>query len=138
MRISDWSSDVCSSDLFRASSDLWLCFAPIRQGRIEMIVEKATELGAGRLQPVLTRRSQVTRVNAERLAAHAREAAEQCERLDLPAMVGASSLERLHADWPAGRPLLVCQERRDAPALRAAVQSLPRHGTAGNVGRASV
>src|SRR3546814_12125569 len=93
MRISDWSSDVCSSDLvgealrpFRASSDLWLCFAPIRQGRIEMIVEKATELGAGRLQPVLTRRSQVTRVNAERLAAHAREAAEQCARLDLPAL----------------------------------------------------
>src|SRR3546814_19756874 len=81
-----------------------------------MIVEKATELGAGRLQPVLTRRSQVTRVNAERLAAHAREAAEQCERLDLPAMVEAISLEKLLADWPAGRQLLFCQERSHAPA----------------------
>ncbi|MFC3676592.1 16S rRNA (uracil(1498)-N(3))-methyltransferase [Ferrovibrio xuzhouensis] len=111
---------------FRASSDLWLCFAPIRQGRIEMIVEKATELGAGRLQPVLTRRSQVTRVNTERLAAHAREAAEQCERLDLPAMAEAISLEKLLADWPAGRRLLFCQERSDAPALLAAVQALPQ------------
>src|SRR3546814_14733608 len=96
-----------------------------------MIVEKATELGAGRLQPVLTRRSQVTRVNAERLAAHAREAAEQCERLDLPAMVEAISLEKLLADWPAGRQLLFCQERSDAPALLAAVQSLPRDVTLG-------
>src|SRR3546814_15753020 len=82
-----------------------------------MIVEKATELGAGRLQPVLTRRSQVTRVNAERLAAHAREAAEQCERLDLPAMVEAISLEKLLADWPAGRQLLFCRSAATPPAL---------------------
>jgi 16S rRNA (uracil1498-N3)-methyltransferase len=41
------------------ASDVWLCFAPIKQGRIELIVEKATELGVGRLQPVITRRVQM-------------------------------------------------------------------------------
>lgn len=110
---------------FAPAADLWLCFAPIRQGRIEMIVEKATELGAGRLQPVLTRRSQVARVNAERLLAHAREAAEQCERLDVPAIPEAVALEKLLADWPADRRLLFCQERSAAQPLLAAMQALP-------------
>jgi 16S rRNA (uracil1498-N3)-methyltransferase len=110
---------------FRAASDLWLCFAPIRQGRIEMIVEKATELGAARLQPVLTRRSQVARVNTERLAAHAREAAEQCERLDLPAIPDAVALEKLLDAWPAERRLLFCQERSASTPLLATLQALP-------------
>jgi 16S rRNA (uracil1498-N3)-methyltransferase len=110
---------------FDAASDLWLCFAPIRQGRIEMIVEKATELGAARLQPVLTRRSQVQRVNTERLAAHAREAAEQCERLDVPALAEAVTLEKLLDTWPAERRLLFCQERSAASPLPAVLQGLP-------------
>src|SRR5687767_2525782 len=63
--------------------DLWLLFAPIKRGRIDWLVEKATELGAARLVPVLTRRTIVERINLERLRAHAIEAAEQCERTAL-------------------------------------------------------
>jgi len=97
--------------------DVWLCFAPIKQGRIEMIVEKATELGVGRLLPVITRRTQMQKVNTERLAAHAREAAEQCERLDVPEVAAAVTLEKLLQDWPQDRKLFVCAERNDAPSL---------------------
>ncbi len=107
-------------------ADLWLCFAPIRQGRIEMIVEKATELGAARLLPVLTRRTQIGKVNVERLGTTAREAAEQCERLDVPAVAPAVTLEKLLADWPAGRCLFVCVERSDAEPLLIAAQAWPK------------
>lgn len=103
-------------------ADVWLCFAPIKQGRIEMIIEKATELGAGRLLPVITRRVQMQKVNAERLTAHAREAAEQCERLDVPEVAEAVTLEKLLASWPQERCLFVCAERSDAPALIAAAE----------------
>lgn len=103
-----------------SGADVWLCFAPIKQGRIEMIVEKATELGAGRLLPVITRRTQMQKVNTERLAAHAREAAEQCERLDVPEVAPAVTLEKLLQDWPPDRRLFLCAERSDAPSLLAA------------------
>lgn len=106
------------------ADDVWLCFAPIKQGRIEMIVEKATELGVGRLLPVITRRVQMQKVNAARLAAHAREAAEQCERLDVPEVAEAVTLEKLLQDWPAERRLLVCAERAAAkPLLQAAAEA---------------
>lgn len=108
------------------ASDVWLCFAPIKQGRIEMIVEKATELGVGRLLPVITRRVQMQKVNAARLSAHAREAAEQCERLDVPEVAEAVTLEKLLQDWPSDRRLLVCAERADArPLLQVAAAAGP-------------
>jgi len=109
---------------FAAAADLWLCFAPIRQGRIEMVIEKATELGVGRLLPVQTRRCQIAKVNGDRLTAIAREAAEQSERLDVPPIEPLVTLEKLLGDWPAGRRLYVCAERSEAlPLLTAA---LPR------------
>jgi 16S rRNA (uracil1498-N3)-methyltransferase len=64
--------------------DLWLLFAPIKKGRIDWLIEKATELGIGRLQPVITRRTIVDRLNLDRLRAHVIEAAEQCDRTALP------------------------------------------------------
>src|SRR5689334_22259104 len=64
--------------------DLWLAFAPVKRARIDFLVEKATELGVSVLQPVLTERTQVERVNLDRLRANVREAAEQTERLTLP------------------------------------------------------
>lgn len=105
-----------------SAADVWLCFAPIRQGRIEMIIEKATELGASRLLPVITRRTQMQKVNTERLAAHAREAAEQCERLDVPDVAAPVTLEKLLQDWPQNRRLFLCAERSDAPSLLAAAK----------------
>ncbi len=97
--------------------DLWLLFAPIKRARLDFLVEKAVELGVSRLQPVMTRHTAVSRVNQERLAANAREAAEQCERLSLPEVGEARPLFDLMGDWPTARRLLVCSERGDARPL---------------------
>ena len=90
--------------------DLWLAFAPIKRGPIDFLVEKATELGVSVLQPVLTKRTNVARVNLDRLVAHTREAAEQCERLSLPAVREPLGLGQFIAGWPPERRLLVCAE----------------------------
>lgn len=110
---------------FQPPRDIWLCFAPIRQGRIEFIIEKATELGAARLLPVLTKRCQVRQVNAQRLEAHAREAAEQCERLDVPPLAPLQTLDAMLSTWPQERRLFACLERDAATPLLVALQALP-------------
>ena len=102
-----------------APADLWLLFAPIKRGRIDWLVEKATELGVARLMPVVTARTIVDRVNLERLRAHAIEAAEQCERTALPGLDEPVRLERALADWPAGRLLLFADENGGAPFAEA-------------------
>lgn len=88
----------------------WLLFAPLKAGRTETVVEKAVELGAARLQPVYTRRSDVTRVNLARLAANAIEAAEQCERLTIPEVRDGLPLSRALDGWDAARILFVAAE----------------------------
>ncbi|MGF1550793.1 MAG: 16S rRNA (uracil(1498)-N(3))-methyltransferase [Sphingomonadaceae bacterium] len=90
--------------------DVWLCFAPLKKGRIDWLVEKATELGAARLVPVRTARTVVGRVNPGRLRAHIVEAAEQCERTALPELADLIPLDRLLADWPAERALFFADE----------------------------
>jgi 16S rRNA (uracil1498-N3)-methyltransferase len=100
--------------------DLWLVFAPIKRGRIDWLVEKATELGAARLVPVVTRRTIVDRLNLERLRAHAIEAAEQCERTALPELVEPVKLEALLKGWPANRTLYFADEAGGAPLAEAA------------------
>jgi 16S rRNA (uracil1498-N3)-methyltransferase len=105
-----------------AGADPWLLFAPLKGGRTESVIEKATELGATRIQPVLTRRSDVPRVNLERLRAHAVEAAEQCDRLSVPVVEEMKSLSETLSEWPEGRPLLVCAERGPAAPLAQVVQ----------------
>jgi 16S rRNA (uracil1498-N3)-methyltransferase len=100
--------------------DLWLLFAPIKRGRIDWLVEKATELGVARLVPVITRRTIVDRLNTDRLRAHVVEAAEQCERTALPELAEAEKLERVLVSWPADRALLFADERGGAPLAAAA------------------
>ncbi|MBX3560244.1 MAG: 16S rRNA (uracil(1498)-N(3))-methyltransferase [Sphingomonas sp.] len=100
--------------------DLWLLFAPIKRGRIDWLVEKATELGVARLRPVLTRRTIVDKLNLERLRVHAIEAAEQCERTALPALDAPEKLERLLRDWPADRILYFADEAGGTPLAEAA------------------
>jgi 16S rRNA (uracil1498-N3)-methyltransferase len=100
-----------------AEADLWLLFAPVKRARIDWIAEKATELGASALFPVLTRHTVATRVNTERLRAHAREAAEQTGRLSVPAVHEPQPLERALAEFPPGRRLLVCDETGTAPPI---------------------
>jgi len=104
--------------------DLWLLFAPIKRARLDFLVEKATELGCARLQPVITRRTNVSRVNLERLAATAREAAEQCERLTLPEVMPPEDLMKLLAHWPSERRLLLCAEAGSAAPLAEALRQV--------------
>ena len=104
--------------------DIWLAFAPIKAGRIDYLAQKATELGITRLRPVMTERTQVTRVNTRRLRANAIEAAEQCGRLSVPAVDPPISLTELLADWPAQRPLLAAIERGPAMAITDALTEL--------------
>jgi 16S rRNA (uracil1498-N3)-methyltransferase len=97
--------------------DLWLVFAPIKRARLDFLVEKATELGVSALRPVITRRTNVERVNLERLRANTREAAEQCERLSLPEVAEPAKFPHLLDKWPSERRLLVCCEAGPVPAL---------------------
>jgi 16S rRNA (uracil1498-N3)-methyltransferase len=99
--------------------DLWLLFAPIKRGRIDWIVEKATELGVARLMPVLTRRTIVDRTNSDRLFAHMVEAAEQCERTALPELAEPAKLDAILKSWPQDRGLLFADESGGAPMTEA-------------------
>jgi len=103
--------------------DLWLAFAPVKRVRIDFLVEKATELGVSALQPVLTERTQVERVNLDRLRANVREAAEQTERLTLPEVRPPLSLARALERWPAGRRLLLCDESGESPDIASALRA---------------
>lgn len=85
--------------------DLMVCFAPPRGGRIDTIIEKTTELGARFLQPVRTTHSVVDSVNEKRLHALMREAAEQCERMDIPTLLPMVTLQDLLRQWPFTRQL---------------------------------
>ncbi|WP_313412292.1 16S rRNA (uracil(1498)-N(3))-methyltransferase, partial [Rhodospirillum rubrum] len=98
----------------------WLLFAPLKKEATDYLVEKAVELGCGALLPVMTRRTQSQKVRTDRLRAQVIGAAEQCERLTLPAVFEPRPLAKVLEDWPAERRLFVLAERRDAlPAARA-------------------
>jgi 16S rRNA (uracil1498-N3)-methyltransferase len=96
-----------------------LLVAALKRDAMDWLVEKATELGVAAIQPVLTRRTVAQHANAARLAAIARAAAEQCERLSVPDVAEAQPLHRVLDGWD-GVPLLVAMERAIAPPLRQA------------------
>jgi 16S rRNA (uracil1498-N3)-methyltransferase len=98
--------------------DCWLCFALLKRQKTDLVVEKATELGASVIQPVITARTQGDHVNLDRLRAIAIEAAEQCERLAVPKILAPVKLPQLIATWPAGRALYMADERRTAKLAR--------------------
>ena len=104
--------------------DLWLCFAPVKKARLDWIIEKATELGVARLQPVITERTIVERVRRERLEAQIVEACEQCGRTSLPTLAEPVKLPQLLKDWPADRALLFADEAGGVP-MAAAGASAP-------------
>jgi 16S rRNA (uracil1498-N3)-methyltransferase len=90
--------------------DLHYLFAPLKHARLDYMMQKAVEMGASRLQPVLTRHTQVSRVNIERMRANAIEAAEQCGILTLPQIAEPMPLERLLAERDTNRLLAFCDE----------------------------
>lgn len=81
-------------------SDLWYGFAPLKNERLDYVIQKAVEMGVGTIQPVMTQFTQVHRLKTERIHANAIEAAEQCEVLSVPEITPETGLERLLADWP--------------------------------------
>jgi 16S rRNA (uracil1498-N3)-methyltransferase len=94
-------------------SDLHYLFAPLKRARLDYIVQKAVELGAGHLQPVMTRHTQAERINTTRMRANVIEAAEQCGILSLPTVGEPLSLAHALAALDPDRVFIFCDE--DAP-----------------------
>ncbi len=95
--------------------NLWLLAAPVKKARLDMVVEKACELGVALYRPVITRRTIVERMNMERLRATMVEAAEQCGRTALPLIEEAVKLSALIKEWPAERTLYFADETGGVP-----------------------
>lgn len=100
-----------------AVPDLWLCPALLKKDRFDMVLEKATELGVARIQPVVTRRCVADKLNLERARTITTEAAEQCARTALPELAQPSKLDAMLRDWPTDRALFFADEEGgEAPA----------------------
>jgi 16S rRNA (uracil1498-N3)-methyltransferase len=110
-----------------APADLHYLFAPLKSARLDYMVQKAVEMGASQLRPVLTRHGQVARVNLERMRANAIEAAEQCGILSLPEIAAPVALIEALAVWETTRHLVFCDEAADLADPLAALATVPRH-----------
>ena len=93
--------------------DIAYVFAPLKHARLDYMVQKAVEMGASRLQPVLTRHTQVSRVNVERMRANVIEAAEQCGILSLAEVAEPVALDRFLEKRETSRLLVFCDEAAD-------------------------
>jgi 16S rRNA (uracil1498-N3)-methyltransferase len=101
-----------------------LLFAPLKHARLDYMVQKAVEMGASRLVPVMTRRTQVARLNLERMRANAIEAAEQCGILSLPDISAPAPLTQAVAALEAGKWLIFCDEAAEQRGPLAALQAV--------------
>lgn len=105
-------------ELQSATAALTLLFAPVKAESAAYLVQKATELGVTSIYPVLTQRSVVKSVNIDKLKLVAIEAAEQCERLDLPAIFPMQPLAKVISDRPFSGTLIFCSERHNGKKLK--------------------
>ena len=97
----------------KPSSDIWLIFAPIKQHRMSIAIQKATELGVAKIIPCITEFTNIRKINTKNLNDNAIEAAEQCGRLDIPTIEKETELITLLSNWPKDRKLIYCNERID-------------------------
>ncbi len=104
--------------------DIDYLFAPLKRTRLDYMVQKATELGAARLRPVLTQHTTPERVNLERMRANVIEAAEQCGILRIPEVAEPQRLEAVLAGWDSGRRLVFCDESAEVGDPIAALSGL--------------
>jgi 16S rRNA (uracil1498-N3)-methyltransferase len=102
-----------------AVPDLWLCPALLKKDRFDLVLEKATELGTARIQPLITRRCVADKLNLDRARAITTEAAEQCARTALPELAEPMKLDALLAGWPEKRALFFADENGGEPAAAA-------------------
>jgi 16S rRNA (uracil1498-N3)-methyltransferase len=103
--------------------DLAYVFAPLKHARLDYMVQKAVEMGASTLQPVMTRFTQVSRVNSERMRANVIEAAEQCGILSLAAVAEPVALDHYLSRRETRRLLVFCDEAADTANPLQALQS---------------
>ncbi|HTZ35642.1 MAG TPA: 16S rRNA (uracil(1498)-N(3))-methyltransferase [Stellaceae bacterium] len=103
----------------------WLVFAPIRRQRLDLIIEKGTELGVAAFVPVVTARTQPERPQRHRLVAQAIAAVEQSERLSVPEIRAIEPLASLLAGWPRERRLVVCDETGGGAPIATALAAFP-------------
>jgi 16S rRNA (uracil1498-N3)-methyltransferase len=99
--------------LLQKSSDVWLVFSPIKQHRMNLSIQKATELGVSKIIPCITEFTDNRNINIKSLQDNAVEAAEQSERLDLPQIENLIDLPSLLSSWPQDRVLIFCDEKFD-------------------------
>jgi len=103
--------------------DIAYVFAPLKHARLDYMVQKAVEMGAARLQPVLTRFTQVSRVNSERMRANVIEAAEQCGILSLADVAEPMPLDRFLSQRQPERLLVFCDEAAETASPLQALQN---------------
>lgn len=99
--------------------DFWLCPALLKKDRFDLVLEKATELGAAQIRPVIMRRCVADKLNLERAQAITTEAAEQCARTALPKVLEPVRLESMLRDWPPDRTIFYADEDGGEPASAA-------------------
>jgi 16S rRNA (uracil1498-N3)-methyltransferase len=109
-------------------SDLHFLFAPLKHARLDYLVQKAVEMGASRLQPVITRHTQVARVNVDRMRANVIEAAQQCGILSLPEVAGPAAFKEAIGQADADRLLVFCDEDAEVKDPVAALAAPARAG----------
>ena len=112
-----------------APADLHYLFAPLKMSRLDYMVQKAVEMGAGVIRPILTQHTQVHRVNIDRMQANVIEAAEQCGILAVPDVREPVELTRLIEGWATnepGRRLIFCDEGEETNNPLESLQALPR------------
>ncbi len=107
-----------------AGPDIHYVFAPLKRARLDYTVQKAVEMGAARLVPVLTRHTVAERVNLERMRANTIEAAEQCGILVLPGISEPQKFDKLIAGWDSARRLIFCDEAAPVSDPIAALSAL--------------
>src|ERR1043166_7235416 len=114
-----------------AAPDLHYLFAPLKHARLDYMVQKAVEMGAARLLPVLTRHTQAERVNLARMRANAIEAAEQCGILNLAEVAEPVKFDSFVRGWKPDRLLVFCDEDADVKDPLAALAAARGGGIAG-------
>lgn len=107
-----------------AGPDLVYMFSPLKRARLDYMVQKATEMGVSRLEPLFMRRSVAERVNLDRMRANAVEAAEQCGVLRLPEIATPLPLAKRLENWDAGRRIVFCDELAEGGSPMAVLQAL--------------
>ena len=112
----------------RVPPDVWLLFAPVKATPMNNIARMSTELGVGRICPVLTDQTDVSRTNTARLRSNAVEAAEQSTRLNVPAVDEPAALADLVENWDPARRIILCAESGDAMSVPIALSSVEPGG----------